>query len=99
MIEENLEEYMDYYKKLPLRKKQKIALNQLKMLSQMTNKMCNELNINNEIIMTQELIEVSKENYTEDEYSEALIVLINSIQNSLCDFDIKLTELLENGEL
>ena len=98
-MEDNFEQYMDYYKKLPLKNKQKIALNQLKMLSQMTNKMCNELNINNEIIMTQELIEVSKEEYTEDEYSNALIVLINSIQNSLCDFDIKLTELLEKDEL
>ena len=98
-MEDNFEQYMDYYKKLPLKNKQKIALNQLKMLSQMTNKMCNELNINNEIIMTQELIEVSKEEYIEDEYSNALIVLINSIQNSLCDFDIKLTELLEKDEL
>ncbi|MBR3897654.1 MAG: hypothetical protein IKJ43_00040 [Bacilli bacterium] len=98
-MEENFEQYMDYYKKLPLKTKQKIVINQLKMLAQMTNKMCKELEVDNEIIMNQELLDISKDNYTEDDYSEALIVLINSIQNSICDFDLKLTELLENGEL
>ncbi len=99
MENEDFEKYMEYFKQLPLKTKQKIAINQLKLLAQMTNKMCEEINVPNQIIMNKELKDINKDNYTEDDYSEALIVLINSIQNSICDFDIKLTEILENNSI
>ena len=99
MENENFDEYMEYYKKLPLKQKQTIAINQLKMIVNLTNKMCEELNINNEILINKELLNVNKENYTEDDYSEALIVLINSIQNSLCDFNIRLTDIIQKQKI
>lgn len=96
MENENFDEYMNYYKKVPLKQKQQIVINQLKMLANLTNKMCEEFEIDNEIIMNRELIDITKKEYTEDDYSKALIVLINSIQNSLCDFNLKLADLIKN---
>ena len=99
MENENFDEYMEYYKKLPLTQKKEIALSQLKVLATLTNKMCQELNVENEIIINKELLDVNKENPTEDDYFEAIIVYINSIQNSLCDFDLKLTKIMESQEI
>ena len=96
---ENFDEYMNYYKSLTLKEKQSIVVDQLKMLATLTNNMCEELNIKNEMIMNRELLDISKEEYTEDDFSEAIIVLINSIQNSLCDFDMKLTEIFQTQKI
>jgi hypothetical protein len=39
-----------------------------------------------------------KDNYSQDDFAEAVITLVNSIQNSICDFDLKLSEITENIE-
>lgn len=91
----DFDEYMAIFKSQPLKEKQDIIINQLKMLASLTNKMCEELNVKNEMIMNKELLDLKKEDYTEDDFAEALIVLVNSIQNSLCDFDLKLTDIME----
>ena len=57
-----------------------------------------ELNVDNELILNRELLDLNQDNYTEDDFTEAAIVLINSIQNSLCDFDLKLTTIFESFE-
>jgi len=88
-------QYVKDFKTKTLKEKQLITLEQLKMLAVLTNTMCKELNVENEIIVNNELIDVEKENYTEDDYVEAIMVLVNSIQNSLCDFDLKLSDLMK----
>lgn len=95
MKEENFNEYISYFKDQPLKEKQKIIIEQLQMLTSLTNMMCTQLGINNKVLMNRELIDIKKENYTEDDFAEAVIVYINSIQNSICDFDLKLTDLLK----
>lgn len=99
MENESFDEYMKYYKNLPLKEKQSIAIDQLKMLATLTNKMCEELNVKNEMLMNRELLDINKGEYTEDDFSEALIVLINSVQNSLCDFDLKLTQIFQTQNI
>ena len=97
MKNQNFEEYMVNFKKMSLKEKQDIVIKQLKMLSALTNTMCQELNVKNEIIINKELLDVEKEGYTADDFAEAIIILINSIQNSLCDFDLKLSEIFESN--
>ncbi len=96
MEQENFQEYMNYFKEQSLKDKQSIIIDQLKMLSSLTNTMCKQLKIENEIIINRELIDLNKDKYTEDDFAEAVIVYVNSIQNSICDFDLKLTEILTN---
>lgn len=95
-MEDKLNEYMVYYKQLPLKEKQGIILEQLKMLTSLTNRMCKEIDAPNEILINKEITDLQKENYTEDDFAEAVILLLNSIQNSICDFDLKLKEINDN---
>ena len=86
---------MEEFKSKTLKEKENITFEQLKILAVFTNNMCKQVNMNNEILINKELIDINGENYTEDDFVEASLVLINSIQNSLSDFSIKLTDIME----
>ena len=45
--------------------------------------------------LSRQLMDLEKENYSEDDFAEAIIVLINSIQNSICDFHSGFADYLE----
>ncbi len=95
-MQEDFNEYMTFFKSQPLKEKQSIIIEQLKMLMGLTNTMCKELDVNNEILLNKEVADLNNDNYTEDDFAEALIVYINSIQNSLCDFSDKLSDMADN---
>ena len=56
------------------------------MLTGFTNNMCKSLNISNNILLNRELLDLNDENYTQDDFAEAVVTYVNSIQNSLNDF-------------
>ena len=89
---DNLDEYLEYYKGLPLNKKKEIIIDELKLLASITNKMCNEIGANNELLLNKEILDTN----SEDDFNEAVITYICSIKNSISDFNIKLTEINEN---
>ena len=82
---------MSYYKTLPLKEKQNILIEQLKMLSSVTNQLCQEVGVDNEVIVNRELLDLNSNNYTEDDFAEALVVLVSSVQDSICDFCEKIS--------
>ena len=90
----NLNEYLEYFKGLPLETKKEIVIDELKMLTSLTNKMCNEIEANNEVLLNKEVLETE----TEEDFTEAVITYICSIKNSLADFNNELTEISENLE-
>lgn len=92
---EDINKYMNYFKEQPLKEKQKIIYEQLQLLASFTNNLCKELEIPNEIIVNRELLDLKKEDYTEEDFAEAIIVLINSVQNSVCDYANGITTLLD----
>ena len=89
-------EYIDYYKKLDLKSKQEIVLDEMKLLCEFTNKMCSKLDVKNDMMIHKELLDTEKDNYTEDDFAESLIVYINIIKDSLCDFNLKLMDISKN---
>ena len=95
---ENFEEYMKFFKEQSLREKQSIIFEQLQMLTGFTNDLCSNLNIPNEVLVNRELLDIKKDDYTEDDFAEAVIVLINSIQNSICDYTNGISNLFEKIE-
>ena len=95
-MNEDFEKYMASFKELPLKEKQTIALEQLKALSILTKKMCDEIGVPNQILLSSELIDVMKSDYTEDDFVEAVVALVSSVQNSINDFSLKLTDISEN---
>ena len=93
MNKTEFEDYMESFKKKPLKEKQKIVFEQLNMLSTMTNSMCVNLGLNNNKIINRELYDLKNENYTEDDFAEALLVHVCSIQDSVCDLADNLDDL------
>lgn len=87
-------EYMEEFKKYSLEGKRNIALEQLKIIASLTNKMCEGINAKNEVIVTKNLLEAYETTATEEDFIEGIVVYTNSIQNSLCDFIDKMTTIL-----
>lgn len=94
-MKENIDEYMIFFKKQGLKEKQSIIYEQLQILARFTNDLCKNINVSNELILNKEILDLKKESYTEDDFTEAMIVLINSIQNSICDYSNGITNLLD----
>lgn len=94
-MNEDINEYMIFFKEQTLKEKQSIIYEQLQMLTAFSNNLCKELNIPNEPILNREILDLKKEDYTEDDFAEAIIVLINSIQNSICDYSNGISGLLD----
>ena len=88
-------EYMDFFKSQPLKEKQQIIYEQLMLLTEFSNNLCKELDIKNDIILNKEILDLKKDNYTEDDFLEAIIVLINSIQASICDYASGISDMLD----
>ncbi len=93
-MENDFNEYLSDIKKLPLREKQEIVFEQLKMLAAISNGFCKEIGAENEMIINKELTDLKDKNYTEDDFVEAILVLTNSIQNSICDFHLKMSDII-----
>lgn len=93
-MEKDFNEYLSDIKKLPLREKQEIVFEQLKMLAAISNGFCKEIGAENEMIINKELTDLKNKNYTEDDFVEAILVLTNSIQNSICDFHLKMSDII-----
>ena len=94
-MEENINDYIKYFKEQTLKEKQSIIYEQLQVLMGLTNSLCKELNIKNEPILNKEILDLKNKNYSEDDFAEAIIVLINSIQNSICDYANGISMLLD----
>ena len=89
MIMEEFNEYMKKFKNLDLKEKQEIALEQLKLLLGLAQKMCEVEKVESELLVNRELLDTEKKEYTEDDFVESVVVYINSIQNLLCDYNLK----------
>lgn len=94
-MNEDFNEYMKEFKTYSLKEKQNIIYEQLQLLTSFTNSMCKEINVDNEVLLNKELLDLKEKNYTQDDFAEAIIVLINSIQNSICDYSNGVSDLLD----
>ncbi len=97
-IIEDFDEYMKYFKNLKLDDKKELVIKQLKTLAGFTNSLCEEIGVENDLIINKELLDVEKDSYSEEDFTEAIIVLINSIQNSICDFHTRFCDLIEEHD-
>ena len=94
-MKEEFNNYLEEYKKKPLKEKQKIVYEQLKILAVTCNEFCKEIGSDNELIINKDLNELADGEYSEDDFVEAVLVLTNSIQNSISDFHLQMSEVLK----
>ena len=92
---EDFNKYMEEFKNYSLVDKKKVALEQLKIIVGLTNTLCSELGVNNEPLITKDIIEAHENIESEDDFVEGIVVYTNSIQRSLCDFIDEMTNILE----
>ena len=89
----NFDEYISNFKQMSLKEKQEIVIEELKVLSSLSNKMCEEIGASNELLVNKELLDLNKKDYSEDDFAEASIVYIESIIDSLCPFSNALSDI------
>lgn len=95
-MEENFNEYLDFFRNQTFGEKQNIVFEHLQILSEFTSGICKELDIPNEEF-SNNMQDLNKENLTNDDFAEKLIILINSIQNSICNYSNRVSDLLDNS--
>lgn len=98
---ENFNDYLENFKKLDEMQKKRIIYKQLCILNQVTNSMCEIIGApNNQLIDIEEPQKII--NSSNDEYLTQLVILTNSIQNSIANFNFSLAEqneIYKNGNL
>ena len=80
---ENFNQYVESFTKLPLEKKKEIVNKQMKKVLAFIEKLKQDINVNSEILFNKELLDLNKEDATEDDFVEAMFVYAYSIQESL----------------
>ena len=93
--EKKFEEYLLYYNNLTSSEKEKIIIEQLKLLTSFSSDMCKSLNFKNDKF-------ININNKTQGDFFEETIIYINLIQDSLANFNLELknflSEILKNEE-
>ena len=87
--------YIEKVKNKTLDEKQKLLFKQLTSIASLTNTMCRTVGIDSHLLVNDELMNIMKNDYNDDEYITALMALSSSIQESLCDFDEKISDIIE----
>lgn len=75
-------EYVEAFKKLPLANKKKIVQNDFKELIALLK----EIDNNEFVLYNKEILDVEKENQTEDDFVEAIFVYLSSVKEMLADY-------------
>ena len=75
-------EYVETFKKLPLSNKKQIVQNDFKELIALLK----EIDNNEYVLYNKEILDVEKENQTEDDFVEAIFVYLSSVKEMLADY-------------
>lgn len=94
-MQNEFDNYIENIKNKSLEEKQKLLFKQLTSIASLTNTMCRTIGVESHLLVNDELLNIMKSDYTEDEYITALMALSSSIQESLCDFDDKISDIIE----
>ena len=94
-MQEEFENYLDNVKDKSIEEKERLLFKQLSSIASLTNTMCRTVGIDSKLLVNDELLNIMKTNYTPDEYITALMAIASSIQEGLCDFDEKISDIIE----
>jgi len=94
-MQEEFERYLLNVKDKSVDEKERLLFKQLSSIASLTNTMCRTIGIDSKLLVNDELMNIIKSNYSHDEYITALMAITSSIQESLCDFDEKISDIIE----
>ena len=84
--EESFDVYIEKFKNLKIEDKRKLTIDEIKKIIALFEKLNSELNQETKMLFNKEILDLNKDNYTEDDYLEAIFVYINTIQELLADY-------------
>lgn len=96
--QESFNAFIDEYKENTLMNKQKIVISELKELIALFQKICSTQNINHELLVNREIIDVNKDNYTQEDFAEAVYVYIQMYKEIMSDFMLSIMKVDDNNK-
>ena len=87
---------MEYYKLLPTQNKRDEIISVLEELISHYSKICTKFGVMTNMSLNKEILNVKKEDVTEDEFLHALFAYLNALQDVSAQFIDRMSEVIEN---
>lgn len=87
---------MEYYKLLPTQNKRDEIISVLEELISYYSKICTKFGVIPNMSLNKEILNVKREDITEDEFLHALFAYLNSLQDISAQFINRMSEVIEN---
>lgn len=87
---------MEYYKLLPLQNKRIEIINELEELIAYYSKICTRFGVMPDMMLNKEMLNINRDNITEEEFLHALFAYLNTLQDISAQFINKVCDTLEN---
>ncbi len=94
-MQEEFENYLASVQGKSIEEKERLLFKQLSSIASLTNTMCRTVGLDSKLLVNDELLNVMKTDYSHDEYITSLMAISSSIQESLCDFDERISDIIE----
>ena len=93
-------EYIEVYKKLSLKKKQDLVVEEILDIFKFLNKLKQDLNLDNNVLFNKELDDLKNVDFTDDDFVEAVYVYMCSLKEYLADYIEAVSKLIyKDGDL
>lgn len=87
---------MEYYKLLPIQNKRYEIVDILEELISYYSKICSKFGVIPDMALNKEILNVKRENLTEDEFLHAIFAYLNALQDVSAQFIDKMTDVIND---
>ncbi len=87
---------MEYYKLLPLKNKRDEIISELESLISNYSKICTKLNVIPDMVLNKEMLNINRDDLSEDEFLNAIFCYLNTLQDISGQFIDNVCNLIEN---
>ena len=87
---------MEYYKLLPTQNKREEIISTLEELISNYTKICSKFGVMPDMALNKEILNIKREDITEDEFLHAIFAYLNTLQDISAQFIDKMSEVIDN---
>ena len=87
---------MEYYKLLPIQNKRHEIVSILEELISYYSKICTKFGVMPDMALNKEILNITRDNLTEDEFLHAIFAYLNTLQDISAQFIDRMTEVIES---
>ena len=85
---------MEYYKLLPIQNKRQEIVSVLEELISYYSKICTKFGVIPDMALNKEILNITRDNLTEDEFLHAIFAYLNTLQDVSAQFISKMTDVI-----